>query len=802
MIKSHKGIIIASILNLLLVLSACSETESSLYNNDAGINDSGFDILTESSLMAFKIKENDIEDLVFLGVIDNCLLFHSKSDNFLHYYIGSSETQKIFDRNIFDSIISYPLQSGLVLKEVGKGNTHLLTLKKSELHIEQLPDFPHSLAKDQIKIIEQKGTLYIGVATRDALTIYSLKKNTVLENNWNELTYTNFDFQNQEFLMAIQSNGSEECLYVFLKEKGVLCYNFRQNHWTYKEIDTRFIQKTASAFARGATSIIFPQEDGQGLYVFNTVTLSFFNLESQPKEGILQKVQISGEHVVTVYHDRANSSFELRQLSIEKIKNGFSLIDIIVLILYFGFLLAIGFHFSKRQKSTNDYFRGGQRIPWWAAGLSLFGTALSAITFMAIPAKSFATNWSYMLFNSGILMVAPIIMFVFIPFFRKLNITTAYEYLEVRFNSLIRVVCSLAFMVFQLGRMGVILLLPSIAINVVTGLDIFLCIALMGVFSIIYTRMGGIEAVVWTDALQVVILLGGAVFAIFHIIGQIPGGWSETVSVAYYNGKMSLGSTVFDLSDSTMWTVLIATFFTNLTTYGTDQSMVQRYLTTSSEKAAKNSIMTNALLTIPSTIIFFLIGTALFVYYKINPADVSPLLDSNDAIFPWYAYTKLPTGIVGLLIAGIFSAAMSTLSGSMNSVATAYVIDIRPKLRKNKPEGDLKVAQKVTVIAGTLSLCFAFFMATWNINSLWDEFNKILGLILGSMGGLFLLGMITKKANAFGALVGMAVSILVQLIVAGYTSVHLLLYTTVGFITCFIVGYLASYFFKTKNRII
>lgn len=487
-------------------------------------------------------------------------------------------------------------------------------------------------------------------------------------------------------------------------------------------------------------------------------------------------------------------------------KEGFSWADIIVIILYFAALLCIGVFFSKRQKNANDYFKGGERIPWWAAGLSLFGTALSAITFMAIPAKAFSTDWSYMLFNVGIVLVAPVIMFIFIPFFRKLDITTAYQYLEIRFNSLIRVICSLAFIIFQVGRMGVVLFLPAIAINIVTGFNIFLCIALMGVFSILYTRMGGIEAVVWTDALQVVILLGGAIFAIFHIVAQIPGGWSETMTIAIDCSKLNLGDCSFDFTNPTVWTVLIATCFTNLTMYGTDQSMVQRYLTTSSKKAAQKSVLTNALLTIPATIIFFFIGTVLFVFYKTYPTEFSPAMENVDAVFPYYIYTKLPKGLIGLLISGIFAAAMSTLSGSMNSAATAFEVDIRPKLfpksvmatGADDKRWELKRAKKTTMIIGVLSLLFAFLMATWDINSLWDEFNTILGLILGSMGGLFFLGMVTKRANAKGALIGMVVSIIVQALVARYTPVYLLLYTTVGFVTCFVVGYVASLFFPTK----
>lgn len=401
-------------------------------------------------------------------------------------------------------------------------------------------------------------------------------------------------------------------------------------------------------------------------------------------------------------------------------KEGFSWADIIVIILYFAALLCIGVFFSKRQKNANDYFKGGERIPWWAAGLSLFGTALSAITFMAIPAKAFSTDWSYMLFNVGIVLVAPVIMFIFIPFFRKLDITTAYQYLEIRFNSLIRVICSLAFIIFQVGRMGVVLFLPAIAINIVTGFNIFLCIALMGVFSILYTRMGGIEAVVWTDALQVVILLGGAIFAIFHIVAQIPGGWSETMTIAIDCSKLNLGDCSFDFTNPTVWTVLIATCFTNLTMYGTDQSMVQRYLTTSSKKAAQKSVLTNALLTIPATIIFFFIGTVLFVFYKTYPTELSPAMENVDAVFPYYIYTKLPKGLIGLLISGIFAAAMSTLSGSMNSAATAFEVDIRPKLfpksvmatGADDKRWELKRAKKTTMIIGVLSLLFAFLMAT------------------------------------------------------------------------------------------
>ena len=264
-------------------------------------------------------------------------------------------------------------------------------------------------------------------------------------------------------------------------------------------------------------------------------------------------------------------------------------------------------------------------------------------------------------------------------------------------QSLIRVLCSIAFILFQVGRMGIVLFLPAIALNVVTGFDIFLCIGLMGILSLIYTMMGGIEAVVWTDALQVVILLGGAILVVIMAACNIPDGVSGIIREASVDNKFDLGSLNFDLRQSTLWTVLIATFFTNLTTYGTDQTMVQRYMTTETEKQAQKSVLTNAILTIPATLLFFFVGTVLYVYYKHNPTDLSLTITDGDAILPWYIYSQLPQGVTGLLISGIFAAAMSTLSSSMNSAATAYIVDIHGKIIKKEAKDNLRTAKIATL---------------------------------------------------------------------------------------------------------
>lgn len=477
-------------------------------------------------------------------------------------------------------------------------------------------------------------------------------------------------------------------------------------------------------------------------------------------------------------------------------------LDIGVITLYFLSLAFIGWYFSKNQKTSDDYFKGGGRIPWFIVGLSIFGTALSAITFMAIPAKAYATDWSYLLFNSGIVLAVPVIVLLFIPFYRRLNVTTAYEYLEARFNPLVRILCSIAFILFQIGRMGVVLLLPSIALNVVTGFDIFLCITLMGVLSLAYTLMGGIEAVAWTEALQVVVLLGAAVTVLVIVCLQLPEDLGTIVASASAAGKFNLGSTAFDLRQPTMWTVLIATFFTNITTYGTDQTIVQRYLTTATEREARKGVYVNAALTIPATILFFLVGTALWAFYRHYPAELSMAVRDSDAILPWYISTQLPSGVLGLIIAGLFAAAMSTLSSSMNSAATAFVTDIHRKLCPAARDGRalLRTARLSTLVLGLVGVGFALIMASWEIKSLWDEFSKILGILLGGLGGLFLLGLTTRRANTFGALCGIAASVVVQILVARSGYVNLLLYSTTGFLSCFIVGYLASLCVPRSSR--
>lgn len=490
---------------------------------------------------------------------------------------------------------------------------------------------------------------------------------------------------------------------------------------------------------------------------------------------------------------------KVQRLNTSNASQSFGTINYIVLALYLLISVLIGLYFARKQKSTEDYFTGGGRIPWWASGLSVFGTLLSAITFMAIPAKSFTTDWSFFFLNITAILITPVIAFIFIPFFNKLKIKTAYQYLEDRFNYTARAFGSLSFILFQLGRIGIVLLLPALAISIVTGIPVETSILIMGILCIIYTTFGGIEAVIWTDVMQVIVLLGGSILAIVWILIHTETSMGDMITYASERNKFNITNMEFSFTESTFWVVFIGGLASAMVTQGTDQTIVQRFLTSTNIKDSQKTLYTNAVLTLPATIIFFGIGTLLFIFYSEMPNALSPSISNNDSIFPWYIVRELPTGVSGLLVAGIFSAAMSSISSSLNSVSTAYCNDFHAHFKPNLSDTKLlKIARIVTIVTGIIGLLLALWMANSNIKSLWDQFYRFLGLFTGGLGGMFLLGMLTKKANAIGTLLGLLVSAILIWYTSVFTNINFLMYSFFGVISCFGFGYIFSLLFKNK----
>jgi SSS family transporter len=393
----------------------------------------------------------------------------------------------------------------------------------------------------------------------------------------------------------------------------------------------------------------------------------------------------------------------------------------------------------------------------------------------------------------GIVAIAPLVAWVYLPFFRRLDVTTAYEYLEKRFSLGIRLLGSGAFVAFQLGRMGIVVFLPALALSAVTGWNVYLCIAVMGVLATVYTVLGGIEAVIWTDVLQVVVLLGGALVALGIIVVSVDGGVGEVFTVALANDKLRLANWNWDFTSEALIVILIGALFNNIVPYTTDQAVIQRYLTTSDERQARGAIWTNAVLTIPASLLFFAVGTALWVFYRSQPEALAPL-QQGDQIFPWFIAQELPVGIAGLVIAGIFAAAMSSLDSGMNSVATACVTDFYRRFRPGALDHDcLKLARWLTVVLGVLGTGTAMLMALANIVSLWQFFFQVIGLLGGTLAGLFALGIFSRRAAGNHAWVGAVASAITLCIAYFFTPVSGLLYAGIGASSCALCGYMASF---------
>jgi len=474
-----------------------------------------------------------------------------------------------------------------------------------------------------------------------------------------------------------------------------------------------------------------------------------------------------------------------------------------VLIVYLLGMVYLGYYFMKRaSNSSDDFFKGGGRIPWWAAGISIFATMLSAITYMSIPAKAYATDWTYYPMQICILLVSFPVIRYYLPFFRRLNVTTAYEYLERRFNSATRLMASILFIVFMVARTALVLFLPSLAMTAVTGINIYICIALMALITILYCTMGGVEAVVWGDVIQGVILVGGAILAaVYLIVNTGDNGASDFWQIATDHDKFRLflfnSENPFDFVNATWWVVILGGLANNLISYTSDQTVIQRYLTTSDEKSAARGILTNGLMSVVVTIAFFTIGTGLYTFFKTHPAELDITMAKGDAIFPFFMMSQLPAGLAGLLIAAVFAATMSTIASNINSISTAFTVDLWSKW---KGEGGVRTARIAGICAGLLGMAIAWLMATVDIQSLLDYFNTILGLLSGAIGGLFLMGIFFPRIGSCAALIGFFCGTATVFYMNFYTQANFLLFGFVSMLVSVLVALLVSIFIPQKEE--
>lgn len=520
------------------------------------------------------------------------------------------------------------------------------------------------------------------------------------------------------------------------------------------------------------------------------------------------------------------------------------LIDFIVFIVFTLGVVIFGCSFFKKGSSADEFTSAGHSIPGWVVGMSIFATYVSSISYIGYPGKAFAADWNAFVFSLSIPIASYFAAKYFVPFYRHSGSVSAYTFLEEKFGAWARLYASACYLLTQIARMGSILYLLAVPMYILMGWDMHTVIILTSIAIIIYSMMGGLKAVIWADAIQGIILIGGAVLCLAILMFSMPEGPMQTFELAANSpmgNKFSLGAFTSDLTTSTFWVCLIYGIFINLQNYGIDQNYVQRYHAAKTDKDAKFSALFGGYLFIPVSALFFLIGSALYSYYQAGIAPLPEEIQAKpDYVFPYFIVNGLPVGLRGLLIASIFAAGMSTVSTSVTSAATIILTDyVRPFFTKVRSEWrevrgkrivqiqtghadtsltshslpltserhrrlELAIVRLSSFGVGILGACVAIAMLS--VESIIDAWWTLSSIFSGGMLGLFLLGCIPAKISRLAAFLGCVAGVLV----IGWISlsemwslpgIHLHPYLAIvlGTTVIFLVGFLATYLVRGKK---
>lgn len=679
-----------------------------------------------------------------------------------------------------DAVRVFQSLEKLILIEGADGSVRWHTLTDGELVVESLPNLPVALS--QLGAASAGRDLFVAGGT----TLLKLNLDAP-ETGWVSCASlpvaaaahpTLVSLNGTLYVTGLGSSGAELCV-----------YNPIRDEWVSRSAASENLSG-ALGVACGDSHLLFfntTRPDDQ-ILAYNQITDNWIPMGRLPQAVVPLGAVASGTEF-TLFSD-AETLAGTALLTPTK----YGIWDHLVVALLAGSLIGLGIFFSKREKSSSDYFRAGKRIPWWAAGLSLFANGASAISLMAMPGKAFSENWIYF---SGvfylIMTLLPLVLLVYIPLARRLKISTANEYLEKRYNLPIRLLGSLIFSLNQmLGRMAATLLLPAIAISSIFGLPMEYSILIMGIVATIYVTLGGLEAVVWTDVLQAVVMLGAVVICLIWVLCSLDIVPSVAMDSLREMGKLQLFDTSFD------WTApIVLILFSNTLAVAMgmigDQNFIQRVQCTRDEKDARKAVITQLAVAIPMNAVLFVLGTLLFLFYKQNPAGLSPALKA-DGIFPFYAAQHLPVGMAGLVVAALLAATMSTVSGAVNSVANIGMEDVYRRFFKKATDHSCLVVGKVLAFSlGVFGTVSALLLARTSLLSVWDLALMITGMILAPITGFFVLGIFSRRANGFGVGIGALASVAANFYAKFYLNMHSMAYLAVGVFTCIIVGYLASF---------
>ncbi len=451
-------------------------------------------------------------------------------------------------------------------------------------------------------------------------------------------------------------------------------------------------------------------------------------------------------------------------------------IDLTTLVVYLLCVLSIGMYFSRRNKSTEDYFLGGRQFAGWVIGFSLVGTSISSVTFLAYPADAFKTAWLRYLPNLMLPLTAIIAVTAFIPIYRRYSLTTAYEYLELRYGPGVRVYGAMTFIFAQLVRISTILYLLSLLIQEVSGLDSLWSVLIAGGFVAIYTIIGGIEAVIWTDVMQTIVLVLGSIVMLVVIVQLLPGGLGQIFEVALEQDKLSFADWSQGESIPLAWdlsllnktgTMMLILGLTNwLTEYATNQNVIQRYVAARSESEACKAVWFCVLSSLPIWAFYMFLGTALYVFYVQFPStETAEMLNGTrkaEEILPWFILREMPAGLTGIVIAAALAAAMSSLDSSINAISTVGINDIyRRFLRRQASDAHyLRVAHLIATLSSVLMIVGALAILRADTTTLQDFGTILVSLFGGGLFGLYAIAFCTDRIRGLLPWIGIGATLL------------------------------------------
>jgi solute:Na+ symporter, SSS family len=464
-------------------------------------------------------------------------------------------------------------------------------------------------------------------------------------------------------------------------------------------------------------------------------------------------------------------------------------VDLGIVVAYLLAVTALGVHFRRKQQDARDYFLGGRTAPWWALAFSIVATETSTLTIIGTPAISYAGNLTFLQLVFGYIIGRGLIVLLLIPGYFRGEFFTAYAVIEKRFGAKMRAVAASTFLITRAIAEGVRVSAIALVISVVLGTSERAAVLIVIALTILYTREGGMRAVIWTDVAQLLLYLTGSAVTLFVLLHRIPGGWHEVVQTAAAAGhKLQVLDVSFEWSTKyTVWSGIIGGAFLTMATHGVDQIIVQRLLAARSQRDSARALLASGVIVLVQFTVFLLIGVLLFVF-----AQHWPLLapgERTDRILPLFLAHEMPPGLAGLLLASILAVAMSNAAGSLNSLAASSVLDFATLRGKSAdPAKFIAISRRMTLIWGLVLMFFGFL----NWGSLLEAGLTVASLPFGSLLGLFLLGTFNPRANAVGALTGMFVGLVTVLCLYEFTTVAFTWYFMVGAVVTFAVGSIAS----------